>query len=65
MKVSRSEFYARAVAKFVRDQESREIFEKLNESYADGLDEEEREHLERMTRYQGWRLRKMEEDGDL
>lgn len=51
MEVSRSEFYARAVAKFVRDEESREITERLNESYADGLDEEEREYLERMKIY--------------
>lgn len=51
MGVSRSEFYARAVAKLVRDEESREIFERLNESYADGLDEEEGEHLKRMLAY--------------
>lgn len=51
MEISRSEFYARAVAKFVRDEESREITERLNESYADGPDEEEREYLERMKIY--------------
>ncbi|MGH3087825.1 MAG: hypothetical protein ACRDSJ_10980 [Rubrobacteraceae bacterium] len=62
MKVSRSEFYERAVAKFVRDQESREITDRLNESYADGPDEEEREYTERMREYQAWRLRRMEEE---
>lgn len=49
--VSRSEFYARAVAKFVRDQEDRELFERLNEAHAGGLDEEDEEMLERYKAY--------------
>lgn len=52
MNVSRSEFYERAVAKFVRDQESREITERLNESYADGPDEEDRAALKHMQSLQ-------------
>jgi metal-responsive CopG/Arc/MetJ family transcriptional regulator len=65
MGVSRSELFSRAVEKFVRDEESREMFDRLNESYADGLDEEEREYMERMREYQARRLRSMEEEGDL
>lgn len=64
MGVSRSELFSRAVAKLVRDEESREITESLNESYADGLDEEESEYMERMREYQAWRLKRMEEEGD-
>jgi metal-responsive CopG/Arc/MetJ family transcriptional regulator len=52
MEVSRSEFYARAVAKFVRDEESREITEQLNESYADGPDEEDEAALRHMQSLQ-------------
>ncbi|MBA2694233.1 MAG: hypothetical protein H0U65_17345 [Rubrobacter sp.] len=59
--VSRSEFYARAVAKFVRDEESREITERLNESYADGLDEDEKEMLDRMWKYH---VRLLDETGN-
>lgn len=51
MGVSRSELFSRAVAKLVRDEESREIIERLNESYAGGLDEEEREYLKRMKEH--------------
>lgn len=51
MGVSRSELFSRAVARLVRDEETREIFDRLNESYADEPDEEEREYLRRMKEY--------------
>ncbi|CAN5453866.1 MAG: ribbon-helix-helix protein, CopG family [Actinomycetota bacterium] len=53
MGVSRSELFSRAVEKLVRDEESREITERLNESYADGLDEEDEaalRHLQSLQR---------------
>ncbi len=58
MGVSRSELYSRAVAKLVREEENREIFERLNESYADGPDEEEREYLKHMLAYHARLLEK-------
>lgn len=51
MEISRSEFYARAVEKFVREEENRELFERLNEAHADGMDEEDEELLERYKVY--------------
>lgn len=61
MGVSRSEFYARAVAKLVRDEESREIFDRLNESYADGPDKEDEKMLDRMWKHH---VRLLEETGN-
>jgi metal-responsive CopG/Arc/MetJ family transcriptional regulator len=49
--VSRSELFSRAVARLVRDEESREITHRLNESHADGLNKEEEEYLRRMKAY--------------
>ncbi len=65
MGVSRSELFSRAVAKLVRDEESREMLARLDETHADSLDKEEREHLRRMKEYQAARLKRMEEEGEL
>ncbi len=54
--ISRSQLFARAVAEYVRQRENEELLERLNEAHADGLDEEEQEHLDRMWAYQAWLL---------
>jgi metal-responsive CopG/Arc/MetJ family transcriptional regulator len=46
--VSRSQLFARAVEEYVRRHENEELVRRLDEAHADGLDDEEREHLERM-----------------
>jgi antitoxin MazE6 len=46
--ISRSRLFARAVEEYVRRQETEELVRRLDEAHADGLDDEEREHLERM-----------------
>jgi len=46
--VSRSQLFARAVEEYVRRHENEELVRRLNEAHADGLDDEEKEHLERM-----------------
>ena len=46
--VSRSQLFARAVEEYVRRHENEELVLRLDEAHADGLDDEEREHLERM-----------------
>lgn len=51
--ISRSQLFARAVAEYVRRRENEELLDRLNEAHADGLNEEEQEHLERMWAYQG------------
>jgi hypothetical protein len=43
--ISRSELYSRAVADFVRQRENEELLEKLNESHAEGPDEDHKEAL--------------------
>jgi metal-responsive CopG/Arc/MetJ family transcriptional regulator len=48
MQVSRSQVFALAVKKFLRERENRRILEQLNRVYGDGPDEEEREYLKRM-----------------
>lgn len=52
MGVSRSELFSRAVEKLVREEESREITDRLNESYADGPDEEDEATLRHMQSLQ-------------
>ncbi len=59
--VSRSQFFAQAVEEYVRRRENQELLARLNEAHADGLDEEEKEHLERMWAYQA---RLLEETGN-
>ncbi len=59
--ISRSQFFARAVAEYVRQRENEELLRRLNEAHADGLDEEEQEHLDRMWAYQA---RLLEETGN-
>jgi len=46
--VSRSQLFARAVEEYVRRRENEELVRRLDEAHADGLDDEEKEHLERM-----------------
>lgn len=46
--VSRSQLFARAVEEYVRRHENEELVRRLDEAHADGLNDEEREHLERM-----------------
>jgi demethoxyubiquinone hydroxylase (CLK1/Coq7/Cat5 family) len=46
--VSRSQLFARAVEEYVRRHENEELVRRLDEAHADGLGDEEREHLERM-----------------
>ena len=43
MGISRSQFYARAMADYVRQRENEELLRRLNEAHADGLDEEDME----------------------
>jgi hypothetical protein len=43
---------AEAVREYVRRRENEELLRRLNEAHADGLDEEEQEHLYRMWAYQ-------------
>ena len=50
--VSSSQFFAGAVEEYVRQRENEELLRRLNEAHADGLDEEEQEHLDRMWAYQ-------------
>jgi len=50
--ISRSRLFAEAVQEYVRRRENEELLRRLNEAHADGLDEEEQEHLDRMWAYQ-------------
>ena len=58
--VSRSQLFAWAVEEYVRRRENEELLARLNEAHADGLDEEEREYLERMRVYQGRLIDRLE-----
>lgn len=58
--VSRSQLFARAVEEYVRRRENEELFRRLNEAHAGGLDEEEKEYLERMRVYQGRLINRLE-----
>jgi hypothetical protein len=58
--ISRSRLFARAVKDFVRQRENEELLERLNEAHADGLDEDEKEFLERMRVYQGRLIDRLE-----
>ena len=58
--VSRSQLFARAVGEYVRRRENEELLARLNEAHADGLDDEEKEHLERMRIYQGRLINRLE-----
>lgn len=49
--ISRSRLFADAVREYVRRRENEELLRRLNEAHADGLDEEEQEHLDRMWAY--------------
>ncbi len=46
--VSRSQLFAQAVEEYVRRHENEELVRRLNEAHVDGLDDEEKEYLERM-----------------
>lgn len=59
--VSRSQLFARAVEEYVRKRENEELLRRLNEAHADGLDDYEKEHLERMWAHQA---RLLEETGN-
>lgn len=58
--VSRSQLFANAVAEYVRERENEELLRRLNEAHADGLDDEEKEYLERMRVYQGRLIDRLE-----
>jgi antitoxin MazE6 len=58
---SRSRLFSRAVEDFVRQRENEELLERLNAAHADGLGEEEQEHLDRIWAYQ---RRLLEETGN-
>jgi len=45
MGISRSQFFSRAVADFVRQRENEELLEQLNAAHADGPNEEDKEAL--------------------
>ena len=59
--ISRSRLFAEALREFVRWRENEELLRRLNEAHADGLDEEEREFLERAKIHHG---RLLEETGN-
>jgi hypothetical protein len=52
--------FARAVEEYVRRHENEELLRRLNEACADGLDDEEKEYLERMRVYQGRLIDRLE-----
>lgn len=45
MGISRSQFFSRAIADFVRQRENEELLEQLNTAHADGPNEEDKEAL--------------------
>ena len=45
MRISLSHLFALALEEFIQRQQNRQLFEKINEAYADGPDEEEHEWL--------------------
>lgn len=59
--ISRSQLFASAVAEYVRQRETEELLERLNEAHAGGPDKEDEEFLERMRIYHG---RLLEETGN-
>lgn len=54
MKVSRSRLVSLALEEFLRRRENQELLERLNASYADGEDEEEREFRRRLLEQASW-----------
>lgn len=48
LEISRSQLFARAVEKHIRDEENEELLRRLNEAHADGPDEEDMETLRHM-----------------
>jgi len=48
LKVSRSRLFVLALKDFIREQENRELLEKINAVYADGPDESEKELRRKM-----------------
>lgn len=54
MKVSRSRLVSLALEEFLRRRENQELLERLNASYADGEDEEEREFRLRLLEQARW-----------
>ncbi len=49
--ITRSRLYAMALEEFVRKHENQRLLERLNEAYADGLDDDEEELLARARGY--------------
>jgi metal-responsive CopG/Arc/MetJ family transcriptional regulator len=45
MKISRSKFFSVAIEEYLRQREARELLRSLNEAYADGLTDEDKELL--------------------
>lgn len=51
LRITRSRLYGMALREFLKRHENRRLLERLNEAYADGLDDEERELLKRAKDY--------------
>ena len=63
--VSRSQFFAKALAEYVREQENEELLRRLNEAHADGLDEEDEGALRHGQALHADMLRRAEREGRL
>ena len=63
--VSRSRFFANALAEYVREQENEELLRRLNEAHADGLDAEDEEALRHAQALHADMLRMAEREGRL
>jgi hypothetical protein len=61
--VSRSQFYAKALAEYVRGRENEELLRRLNEAHADGPDEEDEEALRHGQALHTDMLRRAEREG--
>lgn len=52
MKISRSRLFVMAIKDFIRRYQNRQLLEKINQTYQDGLDEEDRALLRHSRRVQ-------------
>lgn len=53
LRLSRSRFFAQAARDFLRRYHGRELLERINDAYKDGLDRDEERTLEAMRAYHG------------
>ncbi|MGH3145719.1 MAG: hypothetical protein ACRDTR_07935 [Rubrobacter sp.] len=61
--VSRSQFFAKALAEYVRDRENEELLSRLNEAHAEGPDDEDEEALRHGQALHVEMLRRAEREG--